>query len=172
MSRSRSPRRGDMQIFIKTETTSITLDVDASDTIAVVKEKIFAKSGIPVNQQRHLGDCYSNYYLNNSLSHTVMIGGGMRDGKTLLDYYIKEGDVLSMATVSHITVNTVSGKVIPLEVFSRYDTIDNVKALIQDKEGIPRNQQRLIFKNKELRGGCPLCVFDVWHGAELTLVRV
>ena len=171
MSRSRSPRRGGMQIFIKTETTSITLDVDASDTIAVVKEKIFAKSGFPVNQQRHLGDCYSNYYIETTL-HTVMVGGGMGDGKTLLDYYIKEGDVLSMATVSHIIVNTVSGKVIPLEVFSRYDTIDNVKALIQDKEGIPRNQQRLIFKNKELRGGCPLCVLDVWHGAELTLARV
>ena len=69
-----------------------------------------------------------------------------------------------------IFVKTQTGKTITLEV-KPSDTIDNVKAMIQDMEGIPVHQQRLaITKPVELKDSCTLNDYSIRNRTTLHLM--
>jgi large subunit ribosomal protein L40e len=102
-------------------------------------------------------------------------GGGARGSKPALGLQAVEdlekkwldGDRITDEIA--LTVKSLNGKTVTLELVSS-DTIACVKAKIQDKEGIPPDQQRLILNRTELKDGWTLKDHELENGAIIHLV--
>lgn len=91
---------------------------------------------------------------------------------TVSDYDIQEQSTLHLVVVLHgdilIFVRTLSGKTITLEV-NPADYIKKVKWKIQEKQGIPHNQQWLTFAGRELRDVRSLSHYNIPNQSTLIL---
>ena len=135
-------------IFIKRPNEKlITLDVSKAETIYIIKRKIQLKENL----------LPQNYKL--LLERTKL-----DDNNNLYNYEIKSETIFEYIFDAigkyQIFIKTVSSRTISLDVDSWF-TIEDIKELYYDREGIPSNQQRLIFNGIELEDNKTLDFYNI-----------
>lgn len=68
-------------------------------------------------------------------------------------------------------IKTLTGKQITLDV-APWDSVQAVKELIRDAEGIPVDQQRLIFEGRQLKNDCTLKESNILGGSDTSVLWV
>ena len=125
------------QIFVRTITgKTMTVDVSETENVAGLKRMIAEREGIPAGEMR-----------------LIFAGKELNEERALSDYNIGKAStvhlVLRLRGGFQIFVRTLTGKTMTLDVEST-DSIDSVHKKIQEREGIPASEQRLIFAGKQL----------------------
>ncbi|VAI18001.1 unnamed protein product [Triticum turgidum subsp. durum] len=97
----------------------------------------------------------------------------LEDGRTLADYNIQKEStlhlVLRLRGGTMIKVKTLTGKEIEIDI-EPTDTIDRIKERVEEKEGIPPVQQRLIYAGKQLADDKTAKDYNIEGGSVLHLV--
>jgi ubiquitin C len=152
-----------MQILIKDIQNTICMQVSSNDTISSIKQMVQDKLGYNPEQfklihgGKFLDDSMSiqDYSIENDSTITItvpLLGGGGSEG-----------------TSKQIFIKTLQGKTMTLDV-SDTDTIQSVKNKIFEKEGIPVDQQRLVFNGKQLEDNMTIADYNIQADSNIHLV--
>ena len=128
--------RADIDVMIdEGQTLPLQFNSHAATSIENIKYKIMEKTGTPIEKQRLVFDKKE-----------------LKNGYKLSDYKIQTGATLRLDDLTQCYVRDINGKSIAFEYMAS-DTIQKVKTKIQEKEGIPLDQQRLIFDKEGITPG-------------------
>nr|XP_023884398.1 polyubiquitin-like [Quercus suber] len=154
----RGGRKKKMQIFLRDlKGENSLLEFESTETIENIRAMIQEKEGV-------------------TLEKLCLIFQGsttLRDGHTLADYNIQDYNqinaILRLAGGTRILVKTLTGKELELDVEPN-DTIERIKERVQEKEGIPPMQQRLIYGGKQIADEKTVRDYKIEGGSVLHLV--
>ena len=136
------------QVFLSNVSANcITLNVEASDTVNNLKSKIQSKLYIPTQQQR-----------------LFFAAKHLENGHTLAEYNVRQRSTLRLVSGlpggMQVSVTLPSGKQMILDV-NASDTVADLKAEIELKEGVPAHQHCLAYDDEELEDDRSLLSYDL-----------
>lgn len=146
-----------MKIFYRSLSRKyIPLEVKSSDSVEDVMLKIQDKEGIPPDAQR-----------------LVFAGQELERGRDISYYNIqRESTIYMVLRIQSVKIclTLPTGNCIDL-VVSLYESIDTLKGKIQEREGIPPNEQHLVCEGRLLKkGNRTLCDYDIDRNSKIQLI--
>lgn len=152
-----APVDGPIQLTVMTLTgVRHQLEVNPSDKILTVKEKVQELEAYPPYQQR-----------------LRFNGAELMEGRTVSSYGMRSGSSIHLLPRSRgsmqILVKTLTGRTVTLAV-NPTDFVENVKSMIEEVEGIPSEQQRLVFAGRDLEDEHQLSEYHIQGDSSVDLV--
>ena len=144
-----------LEIFVQVmDQQIITLEVDSSDTIGNLKEKIKGKKGFPVEEQRL-------FFQRETL----------KDDRTVSDYNIQNKSTVKLSLQIYrleVTIVWEGRRLVALEV-NPIDSILELKRKVQNFAGVPPKQQSLRFAGTELENERTIFAYNIQNKSYINL---